>query len=165
MITEICQWAGSSTGRPAGGKPSYLSDDYVEITADPNVDLAGYVLEIWISSTKRVNYTIPAGTFTSPDGTATFSTIGGAASPTNFHYVAGNASRSSGTASGQIIKDATGTIIDAVGYSSYSFPTAAGVSSSDWSGTNVSGSSSWGIRLTGADNNDRTNWVKATQKP
>lgn len=166
FITEICQYAGASNGSPTGGRPSWHNaDDYIEITGVPNSDLAGVTLELWSATTMRFSYTFPAGTIIGPNGTATIATLGGTASPANFFYTSGSYSNGSGTASGRILKDASGNIMDAAGYSSYVFPAASGVTASDWSGTQVSTTSTWGIRLEGADVNGPTNWVASATSP
>lgn len=166
FITERCQWAGTATGQPTGGNPAWMSsDDYIEITGAPNSSLEGYTYEMWTGTTQRINFTFGPGTVLSPNGTAIIGTYLGTSSPANFFYVTTSYTTSSGTSSGHILKDPSGAIVDVVGYASQTFSAATGVTAADWSGTNVSGSSSWGIRLTGPDMNDGTGWVKATQDP
>ncbi|WP_417602253.1 fibronectin type III domain-containing protein [Owenweeksia hongkongensis] len=173
FITEICQYAGSGTGTPSGGAPSWLiADDYIEITGTPGADLEGITLEQWSLSNMEGTYTFPKGTILGPNGTAIIAVgdLGSSVpSPSDFYYH-GNGTfggtYSSGEASGRILKDANNNIIDAVGYhTGYTFPTAAGVSPNDWSGSAISGSSSWGIRLEGPDMNSPAGWVKSTQDP
>ncbi|MGM0647597.1 MAG: T9SS type A sorting domain-containing protein, partial [Bacteroidota bacterium] len=168
FLTEICQYTLTSTGEPTSGKPSYLGDDYVEITGVPNSDLSGYTFEKWSTSgsSPDVTHTFPAGTSFSPSGTYLLSTYQGSTSLANYHQVAdvtdGN---SSSTNSINIIKDPSGTIVDVVIYGSTStIPAASGVTT-EWTGSGTSGTSSWGIRLEGPDTDDNTNWVKATQDP
>ncbi|MDA8901691.1 right-handed parallel beta-helix repeat-containing protein [bacterium] len=167
FITEVCQFAGSSTGRPTPARPSWHNaDDYVEITGVPGSDLAGITIEQWTTSSLTASHTFPAGTVLGPDGTATIATYQGTASPSNFFYIALNNSTSSGTATGRLLKDASGNIMDAVGYgTTYTFPGASGVTASDWSGNHGSSSGSWGVRLEGADVNSPTNWVKSNISP
>lgn len=169
FLTEICHYAGSSTGEPTSGQPTYLGDDYVELTGVPGSDLSGYTFEKWSSSgsSPSVTHTFPAGTSFSPSGTYVLSTYQGSTSLADYHQVADvTSSFGSTTNSINIIKDPTGTIVDVVLYETGStIPAAAGVSSSDWSGPGIDGSSSWGIRLTGADTDDNTNWVKADGSP
>lgn len=167
FITEVCQFAGSSTGRPTPARPSWHNaDDYVEITGVPGSDLAGITIEQWTTSSLTASHTFPAGTVLGPDGTATIATYQGTASPSNFFYIALNNSTSSGTATGRLLKDASGNIMDAVGYgTTYTFPGASGVTASDWSGNHGSSSGSWGVRLEGADVNSPTNWVKSNTSP
>ncbi|MFT4753177.1 MAG: hypothetical protein ACI85Q_000715 [Salibacteraceae bacterium] len=166
FITERCQWAGSTTGLPAGGRPAWMtSDDYIEITGVPNSSLEGFSYEMWVGTSQRVNFTFGAGTVLSPTGTAIIGTYQGSSSPANYFYVTSSYSTGSSQASGHILKDASGTIIDVLGYNTQSFSAATGVTAADWTGTTVSGGGSWGIRLTGADMNDNTGWVKAQQDP
>ncbi len=163
FITEVCQYAGATTGRPTGGKPSWLTgDDYIEITGVPGSDLSGITIEQWTTSSLTNSYTFPAGTVLSPNGTAIISTYQGTTSPSNFYYTSISNSTSSGGATGRLLRDASGNIMDAVGYgTSYTFPAASGVTATDWSGNQGSSSSTWGIRLEGADVNTPTNWVKS----
>lgn len=169
FLTEICHWAGTSTGEPTGGQPIYLGDDYVEITGVPNSDLSGYTFEKWAptGSSPDVTHTFPAGTSFSPNGTYLLSTYQGSTSLADYHQVANTTdSYSSSSESINIIKDPSGTIVDVVVYETGStIPAAAGVSPSDWTGPGIDGSSSWGIRLTGPDTDDNTNWVKADGSP
>lgn len=173
FITEICQYAGSGTGTPSGGAPSWLiADDYIEITGTPGADLGGITLEQWDLSSMEGTYTFPKGTVLGPNGTAIIAVgdLGSSVpSPADFYYHGNgtfNGTYSSGDASGRILKDANNNIIDAVGYhTGYTFPAAAGVSPNDWSGFPISGSGSWGIRLEGPDMNSPAGWVKSTQDP
>lgn len=173
FITEICQYAGSGTGGPAGGTPSWLlADDYIEITGTPGADLEGITLEQWDGSTMESSYTFPQGTVLGPNGTAIIAVgdLGTSVSSLADFYYHGTGnftgSFSSGDDAGRILKDASNQIMDAVGYNTaYTFPAAAGVSPNDWSGSAISGSSSWGIRLEGPDLNSPAGWVKNTQDP
>ena len=168
LITEICQYAGTSTGQPTGGKPSFLGDDYIEITGVPNSDLAGYVVEKWQSSgtAPDVTHTFPAGSYLSPNGTFLLSTYQGTASPQDYHQVADVTSSYSSTTSGvNILKDPNGNIVDVVLYgTSSTIPAATGVTT-QWTGAGTDGGSSWGIRLIGPDTDNNTNWVKADGSP
>ena len=168
LFTEICQYAGTSTGQPTGGKPSFLGDDYIEITGVPNSDLAGYVVEKWQSSgtAPTVTHTFPAGSYLSPTGTFLLSTYQGTASPQDYHQVADvTASYSSTTSGVNILKDPNGNIVDVVLYgTSSTIPAATGVTT-QWTGAGTDGGSSWGIRLIGPDTDNNTNWVKADGSP
>lgn len=167
FITERCQYAGSSTGEPSPTPTWMDSDDYIEITGPPGASLEGITYEMWYSSSLlRISYTFVSGEVLGPNGTAILGTYQGTSSPSDYFYVVSSGyTTGSSNASGHLLKDASGTIIDAMVYATYSFPTSSGVTTADWSGTNVSGSSSWGIRLEGADLNDNTGWSKATQDP
>lgn len=164
FISEICQYK-YTVGAPAAGWPSYLlADDYVEITGVPNSDIGGLTFEQWNTGLVST-YTFPSGTLLSPNGTAILATgqMGtSVASPANFYYHAigtYSPSWSSGDASGRILKDASGVIIDAVGYSGFTFPAAANVTSADWSNSLAGGSSTSGIRITAPDNNTGSSWA------
>jgi hypothetical protein len=166
FFTEICHWAGTSAGAPTGGKPSWLGDDYVELTGVPNSDLSGFMVEKWGSSgtSPDVTHTFPPGTSFSPNGTFLLSTFQGTESLADFHQVADvTSSYASSTSAVNILKDPSGNIIDVVLYgTSSSIPSNANVASSDWTGSGTDGGSSWGIRLIGPDTDDNTNWEKAT---
>ena len=163
-ITEIGQWTNTTTiGTPVGGKPTWFTgDDYVEISGIPNTDLAGMSIEIWGGTARQVNYTFPAGTVISPNGTAIISTSGGTTSAANYYYSVGTGrNNSSFTSTGQILKAADGSILDATVHGTYTFPAASGVTAADWSGS-TSTSGGWGMRRQGPDANNATNWVLTT---
>ncbi len=171
FITEICHFAGSTTGSPAGGSPAWLgADDYIEITGVPNSDLAGYTLEQWRTGLDGT-YTFPAGTVMGPNGTAVFAVgqLGTSTpSPSNYYYHANGTytgTYGSGTSAGRILFDPSGNIVDAVGYSGYTFPAAANVPATEWSNPLAGGSGSWGIRLEGPDDNTGNNWVLSSSSP
>ena len=180
FITEICQFRTTS-GAPTGGWPTWWptsADDYIEITGIPGSDLGGFTLEQWTSSSMAQTYTFPANTLIGPNGTAIIMVGQGAstslADPNNYFYYGAGSSYiwSSSTLSGRIIKDAGGNIVDAVGYpgsssTGYSFPAAAGVSTSDWAGgaMGFTTTTTCGMRLEGADANGPTNWVASATSP
>ncbi|MEN8928047.1 MAG: T9SS type A sorting domain-containing protein [Flavobacteriales bacterium] len=163
LITEVCHFK-TTTGAPLAW-PSYLTaDDYLEITGVPGSDLAGYTLEQWGTSGLNSSVTFPSGTVMSPNGTAIFmlGQSATASQPSNFYYDARGGSTttySSSTQAGRVLKDPSGTIVDAHGYNGFTFPAAAAVSAADWSASLVGGGSTSGQRLTGADVNSGTNWV------
>ena len=161
FITEVSQYAYSTiNGYPVGGVPSFMGSntDYVEITGIPGSDLDGMTLEIWNSSSMSSSFTFSSGTVIGPNGTAIISTYSGVTSAANFYYTAMSYSMSSGTASGRILRDGSGNIIDAVGYGAFIFPASSGVTASDWTGTTASTSTTWGTHLAGADVNSSTGW-------
>ena len=164
FISEVSHYAQYGTN--AGTLPSYLiADDYVEITGVPGSDLAGITFEQWSGSAMLSSYTFPQGTVIGPNGTAIIAAgqLGASTpSPSNYYYHGTGTytgSFSSGIDAGHLLRDAGGNIIDAVGYGpSYSFPTASGVTASDWSGNTGTTSGTAGIHLTGPDNNTASNW-------
>jgi parallel beta-helix repeat protein len=168
LITEICQYASTLTGQPVGGKPAYLGDDYIEITGAPNTDLGGFTFEKWTSSgsAPNVSHTFPMGTYLNAQGTYLLSTYQGTTSLVDYHQVADiTASYSSSNNCLNVIRNQMGDVVDAVLYGTGStIPAAAGITT-EWTGAGIDGSSSWGIRLTGPDTDDNTNWIKATQDP
>ncbi len=171
FITEICHFAGASTGLPVGGKPSWLmADDYIEITGVPGSDLGGFTLEQWSTTAIMSTYTFPQGTVLSPNGTAILAVgqMGSSVpSPANFYYHGVPATPtpptfSSGGSNGRILKNSSGIIVDAVGSAAtYVFPTTTGVTTADWSTSAGIGShtSTWGIRLQGPDLNGSAGWI------
>ncbi len=173
FITEICHNTGSSIGEPAGGKPSWLlANDYIEISGIPGSDLEGVTLEQWTTTGLLGTHTFPKGTFLNASGQAIIAVAGigtSVPSPANFYYH-GNGTHfsniSTGALTGRVLKNSFGRIIDAVGYGDgFQFPISSGVATSDWSGHSISGTSSWGIRLEGPDQNNANSWVKSIQNP
>ncbi len=178
-FTEIMHFK-TTTGAPAGGWPAWhTSDEHVEITGIPGSSLAGYTFEQWNTTGAAPigTITFPSGTVVGPNGTAIFSMRAATASPSNFFYDGSGGNTldwQSASGQGVILKDPSGSIIDAVGYPSnglaYVFDASAGVSTSMWSGgTPGTGSGTCGIRLQGPDVNSATGWLissaTATQDP
>jgi parallel beta-helix repeat protein len=168
FMTEICHFK-TTVGAPVGGWPAYLiADDYIEITGVPNSDLAGYTLEQWSATALISNNVFPVGTVFGPNGTMVVA-VGqlstSVPSPANFYYHDGNTTTFSSTiTAGRILKDPTGNIVDAVGFGTYTFPPAAGVTAGDWSGNTPAVSSS-GNRLEGPYTKDATNWINSGVSP
>lgn len=170
FITEICHFK-TATGTPASGWPSYLlADDYIEVTWSPGADLAGYTLEQWSTSSLSGTFTFPTGTLIGPNGTAVIAVgqLNSSVPDPASYYYHGNgtftATWGSTTAAGRILKDASGTIVDAVGYGTYTFPVASGVDTTHWSG-NTPGISSSGNRLEGPYTKNAANWVNSGVSP
>jgi hypothetical protein len=168
FISEIAH-ERSAIGQPAGGWPAYLTaDDYVELTGYPYSDIAGFKLEEWTGTTLQHSVTFPGGTIFNAAGTMILATgqLGTSVpSPADFYYHTGNTiSHNATDQRGYILKNASGVIVDAVVYGSYSFPAASGVTGTDWSGTTsaVSGS---GIRLNAPDNNTSASWISSGTTP
>tara|TARA_R110002050_G_scaffold297339_2_gene458631 strand:+ start:42133 stop:48060 length:5928 start_codon:yes stop_codon:yes gene_type:complete len=166
FITERGQYSSSTyAGVPSPTIPAYIVNyaDYVEITGVPNSNLEGYTYELWASTSKRITHVFSASETFNSSGTMVLGTYYGTTSAADhFYKTAVSYDNGSGTASGHIIKDPQGNIVDAFGYGSYSFPASSGVTSADWSGITVSGQSSWGLRLEGPDMNNNTGWSKSS---
>jgi hypothetical protein len=163
LISEVSQYSSSFVNGAPNPKPSYIvSDDYVEITAGPNTDLSGFTLELWYTTLRRINYTLPAGAKTNSEGTLIIGTASTAGTNPAMSYFAANtsSSRTSGNASGRVLKDPSGNIVDAVAYGAYVFPASSGVTAAHWAGSTGSPGNTAGIkRVNGPDNNTNTNWV------
>jgi hypothetical protein len=167
FFSEICHFK-TGTGSPLAGWPTYLTaDDYVEITGVANSDLAGYTMEEWSASAMTYSVTFPSGTVFSPTGSmiVAIGQLGASSpSPTSFYYHSGNtASHGSTAVNGYVLKNTTGTIMDAVAYGSLAFPAASTVTAGDWSGTTTASNS--GIRLTAPDNNTSSSWANSSTAP
>ena len=146
-----------------------IAGDYIEITGPPNADLGGITLEQWSTTALLGTHTFPTGTNLSPNGTAIIAVgeMGSSVpSPANYYYHGNGAytgNLGSTATAGRILK-AGSTIIDAVGYGTYTFPAASGVTASDWSGNTPAVSSS-GNRLEGPDMNSSANWINSGTSP
>ena len=163
LITEVC-YQRTATGGPSP-YPSYLNtDDFTEITTSKGgVSLAGYSYEMWVSGALRGKLTFPAGAKTSPNGTVVIGTSTTSGTNASSFYYSMNTSWSMGatSVSGNIIRDPMGDIVDVITYGRFTFPAAAGVTSSDWTGSTTVGNA--GIkRVNGPDNNTSSNWVRVT---
>lgn len=178
VFSEICHYR-SSLGEPTSGWPSYLvSDEYFELSGFPNSDLNGYSVEIWTDTLLDLSYTFTASSLLGSDGTATIGFTNNQNSNPSFNYFEigptfGSYFVFSYHPRGYILKNPMGTIVDAVGYSDtitpYIFPSAANVSSLQWSGHILSVTGSAGMRLEGNDQNNASNWttvnLSSTQDP
>lgn len=170
FISEICHLKGATIGSPTSGWPVYLlADDYVELTGVPNSDISGYIFESYTAGTQfGLSHILPPGTVFSPNGTLILA-IGQLStsipSPSNYYYhTGGTTSFEPNIATGHLIKDPQGNILDAVAYGSFSFPVISGVNASDWTGaTPISFGS--GIRLEGPDLNNSTGWIISDLAP
>ncbi|MDP2188207.1 MAG: T9SS type A sorting domain-containing protein [Sphingobacteriaceae bacterium] len=170
IITEICHFK-TATGAPTNGWPSYLiADDYIEVSWSPGADLGGYTLEQWSTTALSGTFTFPGGTLIGPNGTAIIAVgqLGSSVpSPADYYYHGNGTFTStwgSTTAAGRVIKNPSGTIVEAVGYGTYTFPAAANVDSTLWSGNTPAVSSS-GNRLEGAYTRSATNWINSGTSP
>jgi hypothetical protein len=165
FFSEICHMK-QVVGMPISGWPAYLiADDYIELTGLPNFDMEGHTLEEWSTTAKTYSVTFPVGTIFGPNGTMVLATgrlNSSLPNPASFYYHTGNTiSHIANTAYGYLLKDENGTIIDAVGYGNFSFPSASGVTSNDWSGITPALFSS-GNTLNSPDNNTSSCWVNSS---
>ena len=166
FFSEICHYK-AAPGAPTTWPSYLLADDYVEITGVPGSDLNGYTLEQWSTSALLSSYTFQQGTVLSNNGTAIIAVgqMGSSVAVPASYYYHGNGTYtgtfSSTGVAGRILKNSSGNIIDAVGYGTFTFPVASGVTATDWSGNTpaVSGS---GNRLNGAYTKNSTNWASST---
>ena len=168
FITEISLVRGEN-GKPAGGWPHWmLTNVYNEITGMPYSDLAGISLELWNSYQLMLSHTFPQGTVLSPEGIAIVASISAASYSVprpEFHYY--HAYTNFGLPPtnpdlGWILRDSSGTIVDAVVNGSFVFPPASGVTPAHWQGLTPSiGYFSAGNVLNGPYTRDSSNWVDA----
>lgn len=146
--------------------PTNMYDDNLELTNLSNspADLSGHTL--LTEGTNNASITFPPGTTVPANGVVIIQLgTAGTADPANlvFKMTSGNFAPGSGSSFGIVLKNASGNVVDAVALNSYTFGTANGVTSTDWSGAGVtSPSGQAGATLQGADLNNNTNWVTAS---
>lgn len=159
-ITELQAYGSGAGSTPS--IPSYISgDDLIEIANLSNspADLGGYSIEIFGAGANT--YTFPSFTLNG-NSVAVFYLGTGTDDPANNFYNMGGATISSSSALGIVLKNNSGTIIDAVAANGYTFDAGAtGVQTSDWSGNVSSSSSRAGISRIISENNLATDWVVA----
>lgn len=153
---------------PAAGSAS-SGNDLIEIT---NLGVAptspvGITFEQWLSggTTPAQTLTVPAGAAMMPSGSSLFIQWGGIGNVVtdlvNNYYTTGISNYdtySSSIAYGYIIKK-NGVIIDAVASNTFTWPAAAGVTASDWSGNVASNSGRAAQVLISNDNNTASCWA------
>jgi len=142
--------------------PAYVpatAGDFVELTnfGDTAQSIAGWGIEIF--NTGARTYAFPAGTVIPANSVLVLHVGPGTDDPANRYYNTGgvNDGISSTSAWGVTLKNAAGSLIDAVAIRAFTFGAATGVTAADWSGTTVSTSSA-GVMLVGFDNNKASNW-------
>lgn len=174
FISEICHFK-TTAGAPAGGWPTYMTgDDYIEISGSPGEDLDGFQLETWSATGLLGTITFNQGTVLSPDGTAIIGLGSGAVTSTAdyfYAYYLSGIETVSTESRGRVLKDPSGVIIDAVGYSgnvAFAFPAASNVTTQQWSGQTPFAGGTSGIRLIGPDLSQGADWyscVDSIQDP
>jgi len=161
-ITEVSQYHGYGTGA-TNPPPSYLlGDDFVEISNLGSVpaNLSGYTYHReGLSSSYNITYNFPNGLILNAGEVIVLATqSSGSSNPANNFYVVANYSVSSNTATGHYLTNQQGNIVDAVALNSYSFSTASGITSSDWSGNIPSSSGNAGVVRIISDNDLASDW-------
>lgn len=171
LFSEIVQFkTGSGFTNPI---PAYMPTfdwDMVEIAniGGGVANLSGYTVEIYGASGLDLTYTIPSG---ANIGAYNVLTVGyafsaGANSLVNNMYWSTNTfSTSSNVQQGYVLKDASNNIVDAVATNSFIFPTTAGVSATDWTGSLPSSSGMAGISRYGADTDGASDWTLSSATP
>jgi hypothetical protein len=145
--------------------PSYIpaaAQDFLEITnfGDTAANIGGWNLEIF--GTGARTYAFPAGTVLPAGGVLILHIGSGTDDVANRYYNTGGANDAlfSTSTAGITLRNGS-TLVDAVAFRGYAFPTTAGVSATDWSG-NSPATSSAGLMLVNFDNNNGSNWVVST---
>lgn len=145
--------------------PSYVSStaaDFLEITnfGDVAANIGGWNLEVFGTGARA--YSFPANTVIPVGGVLVLHIGPGTNDSANNYYNTGgtNDAISSTSLWGVTLRNGA-TLIDAVAFRGFVFPTTAGVTASDWSG-NSSTTSSAGMMLVNFDNNTAANWVIST---
>ncbi|MCH8555461.1 MAG: T9SS type A sorting domain-containing protein [Schleiferiaceae bacterium] len=170
-FSEIYQGPLVSTLGPVNGWPAYMqhTNSYVEIMGIPGYDLSGWRLEQWFSvggSDQMYEFTFKPNTLFGPNGTLVAvvnASPSSVESPSDFYYHAFDGvtfNFSVTTPIGRVLKAPDGTIVDAVSFRNYQFPSASGIHHEHWRfGLSSAPTSNFrGMRLIGPDINSTTNW-------
>jgi hypothetical protein len=168
-ITEVTQYS-SGTGATSPYPSWFTTSDWdgLEITnlGSATADLTGYTVHIEGPAT--LDYSVPAGVTLAAGEVMILSRYGASADDPahKFYVMSTTASTSSGVQNGYYIKNAAGTIVDAIATDGYSFSVGSGVTSLDWSGSIASSSGLAGAIRTISDNNTSSDWaVASTSSP
>ncbi|MDD3875883.1 MAG: choice-of-anchor J domain-containing protein [Bacteroidales bacterium] len=159
-ITEITQYRLGSGQTPV--YPSWVvGEDFAEITnlGSAPANLQGYVFDVYGEGART--YTFPS--INLPAGQVLLLHIGtGTNNPTNYLYNTGGATDAifSTSISGYALRNNTNNILDAVATNGYTFQTASGVTSNDWS--NLLSTSNAGVIRIISDNNTAADWIAAS---
>ncbi len=166
LISEVGHYVPIGTGNgptiPAG-----LTDP-IELTNPSSnpIDISGYQLEVLGDGAGTI--TIPSGNIVAPNSTFVISRGGGTNTPgslLNGGSALGNNPVSSGDASGYILSDGGGNVVDVVALNGYNVvgQGSPAATAADWSG-NIAGSSGRaGVRRTVTeDNNSASDWTRSS---
>jgi hypothetical protein len=172
-ISEITLFSFGGTGETVT-YPSYvLGDDFIEISnisASP-VDVSGYTFADYAnnSTTARHPFTIPASTIIPANSVLLLNLGTGTDDVANRYFNTGGLDDDlfSSAVVGFILKDASGTVVDAVGCGggvagSYTFAPGTGVTAAQWTGFAPNEGGFAGLIRTAAyDSNTGSDWVKS----
>ncbi|MBK9764455.1 MAG: T9SS type A sorting domain-containing protein [Flavobacteriales bacterium] len=178
LITEVTLWGAS--GVALGQTPVYPAyipttpDDYVELNNASTVpaDVSGWTFSDHLSNNAANNHpalTFPPGTIIPANGVLVIGLGLGTQSPANLYFITGGSSNilSSGGSYCFILRNGSGTIIDAVATNTGVFAPALGVTPADWSGAGASSLSSNAgtVRTATNDSNTGADWTTSTVAP
>jgi hypothetical protein len=160
-ITEVVQFRTGTGATPA--YPAFAAGaDLVEITnlGSGPADISGFGFEVF--GTGPRTYTFPANVVIPGNGILILHIGTGTDDPANRYYNTGGSTDgiSSISQTGYILRNTTGTHVDAVATNGYTFPASSGVTAAMWSG-NI-GSMTSGCTRVNSDNNVAADWVVAT---
>lgn len=168
-ISEITAFYGG-TGQTGANYPPYVTSsttdpDLVEISnfSGLTADMSGFILDI-VGTVGPRSYTFPANVLLGPGATLIVHLGAGTDIPaSNFYNTGGsNGAQQSASATGYILREPGGTIIDAVGVNGHAFAPTTGVTAADWSGSIPSSSGLAGVSLISPDNNTASAWRVAS---
>lgn len=160
----------TGTGQTGAAYPPYVTNgttdpDLLEITnfSGLSADISGFVLDI-VGTVGPRTYTFPSNVILAPGATLIVHLGTGTDIPaSNFYNTGGsNGAQQSGSATGYILKDPSGTVIDAVGVNGFVFAASTGVTAADWSGSIPSSSGTAGVSLISPDDNSASSWRVAS---
>jgi parallel beta-helix repeat protein len=176
-ITEIVQFeTGTGYTNPY---PSWITGvtagdfDGVEITNLGNgpADLSGWTMNFYSTDASwgvNGSYTFPSGVVLPSGGIAVvdIKTAASSTNAANFYFCAGLAGNPQSSATqGYYIKDASGSVVDAVATNSQAFAASTGVTANDWSGNIGASSGRAGVTRNVSDNNTASDWGIAGTNP
>ncbi|MFW6019316.1 MAG: T9SS type A sorting domain-containing protein [Bacteroidales bacterium] len=161
-ITEVTQYHGNGDGATSPS-PSWLTgDDFVEISnvGTGPVKLDGYTHHR--EGSGDFNYDLPPITLNSGEILVLATYDANNDDPANNFYVAADNSTASSTSTGHWLTNPQGAIVDAVALNGYTFSSASGVSSNDWSGNIPNSGGHAGVSRVSFDNNTASDWIIST---